>query len=114
MDTHTIEIQMLQGRTDRHTNEVGVVVPPVAENVHDGDEVVFVNATGAPVKVWFAEKWHEGPDAVTMQSGIHKPFTVNMSEWPDGSHELTYQVFCSGIRELAVGNSPPKMEITKP
>ncbi len=119
MSAYTIEIQVVTASAGGSTNDVGVVVPSQQEDLHDGDTVTFKNATyknPQGVRVWFPTNWHTGTDELVHLPEIENEatFTVDTTQMTDGSHPVLYQVFCDGILELAVGDSPPKMIIEKP
>lgn len=119
MNTYIVEVQVHTATVGDDSNAVGVVVPAALKDVHHGDTVIFRNGTAKNpqgVRLWFPLPWHGGTEEV-----IHLPelnnevsLTVDTSTWDDGTYTIMYQAFCDEIRELAVGNSPPDMEITKP
>jgi hypothetical protein len=119
MTEHTVEIQVLEATLGLETNFVGVVVPAELTDVHHDDTVTFKNATNKAmqgVRVWFPVPWDADHEEVVHlpELGNEVTLTVDTTGWEDGDHPIMYQVFCDGIRELAVGNSPPKMVVTKP
>lgn len=116
---HTVEIKVMTAvnATDvkQEPNEVGVVVPAVLKGLRNEDVVRFKNATGADVKVWLPidclgdlgdpSGIIELKDGATSADGMVKAADFGAKQ------EVMYHVYCKGIGEFAVGNSPPKMKI---
>jgi len=145
MANQVVEIKVHTETGPSGKNDVGIVVPPVLTEIHDGETVTFRNANpdgGGAVSVWLPTVWHSSPVLTTceMDAGespvnatsdpaevIHLPnpgdavdVRIDISKKADGTvrdngtFTFKYQAYCHDINELAVGNSPPEMEITKP
>jgi hypothetical protein len=109
-------------------NDVAMVVPATAEvSSVDGTEVTFANcdSKSKDIFVWFPEQWYKAADSngnpvvnpvkLGTKVGIDDTVTLLVDSTRvaallvNGRKEAQYVVFATGIREFAVGDSPPEM-----
>ena len=120
MAEHIVEIQIMRFTSENGTqmNEVGVVVPAHLTGLADTDTIIFRNKTSPneqQVSIWFPETFFsDGVNTMVLPKDGDEVSRTLDAEAASGPRELRYQVYCHGIREMAIGDSPPKMDVPPP
>lgn len=117
-----VQIQIYEGVHTKNAvdkNSAAVVVPAAVDlrYIKPGEKIAFENTTSARIRIWFPEKWYTDPDKdlIDIEPGKNAVFVADGEVVADkASRPFAYQVYCTGIREFAVGDSPPKMDVPPP